>query len=77
MPDNRESRENRENRSVTPGLRGLTGGFNLDQFQYELANELGINTNTLINLDRRSLEDWERRTHSARSIARGGQGNNR
>jgi hypothetical protein len=69
--------EDREKRSLTPGLQSLGGGFNLDQFQYELANELGINTNTLINLDRRSLEDWERRTHSARSIARRGQGNNR
>lgn len=69
--------EDREKRSLTPGLQNLGAGANLDQFQYELANELGINTNTLINLDRRSLEDWERRTHSARSNARGGQGNNR
>lgn len=53
----------------------LPTSFNLERFQYEVANEIGIDLNELQSRDQRTIEQIEAATHSARSNARGGQGN--
>ncbi len=67
MPANKMPANNR------PGARparGLAPAFNLEQFKYEVANELGINPDLRKNAP--TIRNFEQQTHSTKQG--GGQG---